>query len=62
MAGRLRCWQTLGRPEPRRQQQQQQQQQQQRHLLAGNIFCLKYELLNLTLKQNIVKIISVKIE
>ena len=60
MAGRLRCWQTLGRTELRRQQQQ--QQQQQRRLLAGNIFCLKYELLNLTLKQNIVKIISVKIE
>ena len=59
MAGRLRCWQTLGRTELRRQQQQ---QQQQRRLLAGNIFCLKYELLNLTLKQNIVKIISVKIE
>ena len=58
MAGRLRCWQTLGRTELRRQQQQ----QQQRRLLAGNIFCLKYELLNLTLKQNIVKIISVKIE
>ena len=56
MAGRLRCWQTLGRTELRR------QQQQQRRLLAGNIFCLKYELLNLTLKQNIVKIISVKIE